>query len=80
MRDASIISGTDRTMTAHAYTDTMRPVVPSSVPKVAPMSVSKPTGMNSDVLKMKAETVIPSRGKSSRGVKADVFLRATNPL
>ncbi len=60
-RVATIISGTERIITAQAYTETSMPVVASSVPKEAPISVSRPTGMNSDELKTNAATATPAK-------------------
>ena len=47
---------------------TIRPVVPSSVPNEAPMSVSRAMGMNSELLKMKAATAMPKRASQVRSV------------
>lgn len=49
-------------MTPRAYTLIMTPVAASVRPKEEPMSVSRPIGMNSEVLKMKAENVSPMSG------------------
>ncbi len=60
--------GSESNMTAQAYTEMINPVTPSLVPNEAPMPVKRPTGMNSEVLKMNAETVMPIRGNHSRSV------------
>ena len=67
-REPNIIRGSDSSMTAQAYTETISPVTPSLVPNEAPMPVRRPTGMNSEVLNMNAETVMPMRGNHSRSV------------
>ena len=67
-REPNIIRGSDSSMTAQAYTEMMSPVTPSLVPNEAPMPVKRPTGMNSEVLNMNAETVMPIRGNHSRNV------------
>lgn len=56
------ISGSDRIMTAHAYTEMSMPAADSVMLKSAAMSVSRPMGMNSDVLNTKVESVIPTSG------------------
>ena len=49
-------------MTAHAYTEMSMPAADSVMLKSAAMSVSRPMGMNSDVLNTKVESVIPTSG------------------
>ena len=56
------ISGSDKIMTAHAYTEMSMPAADSVMLKSAAMSVSRPMGMNSDVLNTKVESVIPTSG------------------
>ena len=45
-----------------------RPARASLMPKSIAMSVRRPIGMNSEVLKIKAESVIPMSGSHSRKV------------
>jgi len=59
MRETSSISGSESTVTTHAYTDISRPAPASVLPKSCAMSVSRPMGENSDVLKTKAAHVRP---------------------
>ena len=64
-REPKIISGSDSIITAQAYIEMMSPVSPSVVENVAPISVSSPTGMNSEVLNTNAEMVMPISGSHS---------------
>ena len=66
MRDAAIISGSDRTITAQAYTLIMMPACASVRENVAAISVSRPIGINSDVLNTNAENVMPKSGSHCR--------------
>ena len=62
------MSGSDKIMTAHAYTLTSMPACASLTRKSAAISTSKPTGMNSDVLKMNVETAMPISGSHAFAV------------
>ncbi len=55
------MSGRDNSMTIHEYTVISIPAFDSDMLNDFAMSVSKPIGINSDVLNMNAETVIPTR-------------------
>ena len=66
MRDTSIMSGSDSSITTHAYTDMSMPVLAVLMPKSAPMSLRSPIGTNSDVLKTKAEHASPTTGSQLR--------------
>ena len=59
-RDAKTMSGSEKSITPHAYTEIMIPVWASVSEKVWPMSLRRPMGMNSEVLKIKAETASPA--------------------
>ena len=52
-------------MTIHEYTVISIPAFDSDMLNDFAMSVSKPIGINSDVLNMNAETVIPTSGSIS---------------
>ena len=54
------MSGSEKSITPHAYTEIMIPVWASVSEKVWPMSLRRPMGMNSEVLKIKAETASPA--------------------
>ena len=69
-REAAIISGKDSSMTAQAYAVIISPHVASVMEKPAEISVSKPMGMNSEVLRMKAENVRPASAIHCRAVRA----------
>lgn len=58
--DTSSISGNESIMTAQAYTEMSMPTVASVRWKSFFMSVSKPMGTNSEVLKIKVAKVRPS--------------------
>ena len=59
------MSGSDRRATNQAYMEISMPAFASLMLKSAAMSESSPIGMNSDVLKMKAEKVNAIRGNHS---------------
>ena len=65
-REANIMSGSDSSMTLQAYTVMTAPITDSLTPRSEAMSVSKATGMNSEVLKIKADKVMPSNGSHCR--------------
>ena len=67
-REASIMSGSDNTSTASAYTEIMTPASASVMEKSAAMSTSRPMGMNSEVFIMNAENASPMSGSHSRAV------------
>ena len=56
------MSGSDNSMTAHAYAVIMSPHAASVMEKLPAMSTRSPTGMNSEVFKMNAENIMPTRG------------------
>ena len=56
------MSGKDNKVTTQEYTEINKPACDSVIPKFAAMSESSPMGINSDVLKIKADTVIPING------------------
>lgn len=58
--DTSSIKGSDNIITAHAYRDISIPTEASVSPKSFLMSVSKPIGTNSDVLKINVAKESPS--------------------
>ena len=60
------MSGSDSSMTLQAYTVMTAPITDSLTPRSEAMSVSSATGMNSEVLKMKADSVMPSNGSHCR--------------
>ena len=64
-RDTSIISGSDSSMTAHAYTEMSNPARASVTPKSRAMSLNKPMGMNSEVLNMNAAHANPTSASLS---------------
>ena len=63
--DTRSISGRDSSMTIHEYTVISIPALDSDMLNDFAMSVNKPIGINSDVLNMNAETVIPTSGSIS---------------
>ena len=63
--DTRSMSGRDNSMTIHEYTVISIPAFDSDMLNDFAMSVSKPIGINSDVLNMNAETVIPTSGSIS---------------
>ena len=65
MRLAHTIRGSDNSMTAQEYTVISMPACASLMEKEAEILVSNPIGINSEVLKINADTVIPSKGNHS---------------
>ena len=59
------MSGNDRRATNQAYIEISMPAFASLILKSVAMSESRPMGMNSDVLKMKAERARAIRGNHS---------------
>lgn len=59
------MSGRDSSMTIHEYTVISIPAFDSDMLNDFAMSVSNPIGINSDVLNMNAEMVIPTSGSIS---------------
>ena len=62
IRDAIIISGSDMNATTHAYTEMSMPACASLMRRSEAISDNSPMGMNSDVLKTKAEHASPTSG------------------
>ena len=73
------MSGKDSNMTAQAYAVIMSPHVASVMEKLSEISVSKPIGMNSEVLRIKAENVRPTSAIHCRAVSASPP-RLSSPL
>ena len=62
------MSGRESNITIHEYTVINIPAFASEIEKLFAISVSRPIGINSDVLKINAETVIPINGSRSLDV------------
>ena len=60
--DTIIISGSDIIATTHAYTEMSRPARASLILRSVAMSVSRPMGINSEVLNTNTAKVSPMRG------------------
>ena len=63
--DTRSMSGRDSSITIHEYTVISIPAFDSDILNEPAMSVSSPIGINSDVLNMNAEMVIPTSGSIS---------------
>jgi len=80
MREATIIRGSENIATNHAYTEIIIPVLVSEIAKSAAMSVSRLTGMNSEVLNTNAENVRPSRDIQPLAVILSLLSIIENPV
>lgn len=80
MREATIIRGSENIATNHAYTEIIIPVLASEIAKSAAMSVSRLTGMNSEVLNTNAENVRPSRDIQPLAVILSLLSIIENPV
>ena len=78
-REASTMSGSDMSMTPHAYTDIMTAAPSSASEKDAPMSVRSPIGTNSDVLNTNAATASPASASHCLGRMSPSFSPAARP-
>ncbi len=68
------MSGSERSVTVHEYPVIRIPAFASVTPRLFAMSVRRPTGMNSDVLTRKADTVSPISGSHSLVVIFSSFI------
>lgn len=81
MRDATIIRGSERSITIQAYTEMSMPACDSVTEKLEAISVKSATGINSEVQKINVEIVIPAKGNASRAFMCCFFrwvFNATN--
>ena len=62
------ISGSDNKVTVHEYTVIIIPACASVMWKLAAISLKSPIGINSEVLNINAESVIPRSGSHSLNV------------